>query len=137
MLVGVCSFLEEAIKGITKRLVADYDARLKAQKDGNWLHRHLQVLSDCVGLDIVPFESEVSVFDDLITLRNCIVHAWGKLAESHDPRAVQAASERTESAEVSKDGYLVLGDQVIPGAIIAAEKIADGMLASKLRVSMK
>ena len=136
MLIGVCSFLEEAIKAITKRLVSDYETKLRAQKKGNWLRKHIQVLSGLVGLKVAPIQRDLDKFYNLITLRNCIVHAWGKVAEARDPDAVMGAAHKVETTEISKDGYLVLGDQVVPEAIIAAENIAEEILTSNLRVSM-
>jgi len=127
MVVGVCSFLEEAIKRITKRLVADYDAKIKAQRGGNWLSKHMRVLSHHAGLKIECLKGELDKFDDLIRLRNCIVHAWGNVAGARDPATVQTAVQRIETAEISKDGYLVLGDQVVPEAICTAENIADAI----------
>ena len=136
MLVGVCSFLEEAMKTITKRLVSDYETRIKSQRKGNWLRKHIRVLSDTVGLDVAPIQAEVNKFHDLITLRNCVVHVWGRLVEATNPDAVRQAAERVETAGISKDGYLVFGDQVVPEAIITGENIADEILKTKLQVSM-
>jgi hypothetical protein len=136
MLVGVCSFLEEAIKAISKRLVADYEAKIKAPRKGTWLWKHICVLSGCVSLDLAPIQSDLDTFQDLITLRNCVVHAWGRIAEANDPDAVKAAAERIETAAVSADGFLIFGDQVVPDAIIAAENIAEHVLTSKLQTSM-
>jgi hypothetical protein len=136
MLVGVCSFLEEAMKTITKRLVSDYETRIKSQRKGNWLRKHIRVLSDTVGLDVAPIQAEVNKFHDLITLRNCVVHVWGRLEEATNPDAVRQAAERVETAGISKDGYLVFGDQVVPEAIITGENIADEILKTKLQVSM-
>lgn len=136
MLVGVCSFLEEALKAITKRLVPDYSAKLEAEKRGNWLRKHIRILSTSVGLDAEPLNANLDKFHDLIILRNCIVHAWGKVTEARDPNAVETAAKRIETAEISKDRYLVLGDQVIPAAINTAERIAEAVLTRKLGVSM-
>lgn len=136
MLVGGCSFLEEAIKEITKRLIPDYDARIKDIERGNWLHKHIQLLSDSADLQTVSLRSDLDRFHDFITLRNCIVHAWGKVREARDPAAVKAASQRIDTAEVSKDGFLVLGNQVIPEAIISGENIVESILTSELDVSM-
>ncbi len=136
MLVGICSFLEEAMKAITKRLLSDCEGKLRSQKEGNWLHKQIRVLCDSAELNVVPIKRHVDTFHNLITLRNCIVHAWGNVAEARDSAAVKAAAQQVEDAAISADGYLVLGDQVVPQAIIAAEEIAEHVLSSKLRVSM-
>jgi len=136
MLVGLCSFLEEAIKEITKRLVSDYDAKIKAAKKGNWLVRHTRVLVDQFGIDLGPIDEDLKKFHDLITLRNCVVHAWGKVAGANNPSAVKDAVDRIETAEIFKDGFLCFGDQVLPEAIVAAENIADHILESELKTSI-
>jgi len=136
MLVGVCSFLEEAMKAIAKRVLPDYEARIKARKKGNWLQEHIRNLSNSVVLNVAPIQSDLDKFHHLITLRNCVTHAWGKVAECNDPDAVKAAAKRIETAEISRDGYLVFGDQVVPEAISSAENIAESILTSKLQESM-
>jgi hypothetical protein len=135
MLVALCSFLEEAIKEITKRLVSDYDARITAEK-GNWLTRHTRLLADVPGMNLGPIEGDLKTFHDLITLRNCVVHQWGKVAAASDRCAVEAGVRSIETADISTDGFVYLGDQVLAEAIIAAEEIADHILASQLNVSI-
>jgi hypothetical protein len=136
MLIGVCSFVEEAMKAIGTRLLPDYDARITAGKRENWLRKHIRVLSDAVGLDSAPIKSHVGKFYDIITLRNCIVHAWGKLAKTRNPQTVKAAIKRLEGADVSTDGYLLLHDEVVSEAIETAEDILESILQSTLHVSM-
>jgi len=136
MLVGVCTFLEEALKAVTKRRVPDYEARLRAQKKGNWLHKNIALLAASCHLDTRAYGAQLNKFHDMITIRNCIVHAWGNVSEARDPAALKAAVARTESASISEDGYVLLGDQVLAEAICAAEQIADRVLTSELRVSI-
>jgi hypothetical protein len=136
MLVGVCSFLEVALKAIAQRSVSDYGARLKRKKSGNWLQKHVSVLSDAIALDVVSIQADFDKFNHLICIRNCIVHAWGNLAEDSNAAAVRNATQRIETADVSHDDHVVLGDQVIPEALNAAETIAEHILTSKLNVSM-
>lgn len=136
MLVGLCSFLEEAIKEIAERLLSDYDAKLKSVKKGNWLRRHMRILVDRSGVDLGPIEQDLNKFHDLITLRNCVVHAWGKVAAANDPAAVKAAVGRIQTATMFRDGFLCFGDQVLPEAIIAAENIAEHILVSELKTTM-
>lgn len=136
MLVGLCSFLEEALKEITERLVDDYQVKINAEERGNWLKKHISVLSTQAGVNMVAIQSDLDTFDNLIALRNCIVHAWGNVNKARNPTAVREAAKRIETAEISKDSFLVLGDQVVPEAIIAAENIVDSILTSRLNVSV-
>jgi hypothetical protein len=62
--------------------------RLQNQKKGSWLIKHIRVLVDAVGgLDLAPIQADLETFNDLIIVRNCIVHAWGKIEEARDPAA--------------------------------------------------
>lgn len=136
MLVALCSYLEEAIKEITRRLVHGYHEKIQAERDGNWLTRHARVLEKEHGMDFAPIEKEQRAFGDLIDLRNCIVHAWGKVAEARRPRAVEAAAGRVATACITKDGFLFLGEHVLIEAIEAAEKIVDYILCREFDESI-
>jgi hypothetical protein len=128
MLVGVCSFLEEALKAIARLRVANYEAALAEQKHGNWLKKHIHLLSKSIVLDLSSIQGDLDKYAALIVLRNCVVHAWGKVSESQNPGRIEAAVLAIESAEITKDGYLFFGDQVVIEAIIAAENISDALL---------
>jgi hypothetical protein len=138
LLIGVCSFLEESMKAISRVLVRDYESKWNVKKRGrgNWLDKQVGLLSDSVGLDVTPIHTDLDGFRDLIALRNCIVHAWGKVAEAIDPGAVKSAASRLGVSEISRDGYLVLNDQAVPTAIWSAECIIDAILMAKLNVSI-
>lgn len=136
MLVGLCSFLEEAIKKITQRIVSNYETNIKAVKKGNWLQRHRLVLAKHSGVDLGPIIEDMSTFQYLITMRNCVVHAWGKVEGARDPKAVKEAVAQIDTVEVTANGFLYFGDQVLPAAVIAAERIADHISDSELKTSI-
>ncbi len=131
LLGGLCSFLEEALKVIGPFVATDYDSALK-KKRGNWLVRHIAVLQDLTGTDCTAVQPYVDDFCDLTLLRNCVMHSGGNVDSDRDPQSVREAAQRVETAEVSRDGFLVFGDQVVPEAIIAAEEIADHVLKCAL-----
>ncbi len=131
MLVGACSFLEEAVKAITKVLVSDYDARIKALKrKDNWLRIHVRVLSESGAFDPGAIRNDLYKFHDLIALRNCIVHSWGNVAKTRHPAAVERAVERIKPADVSRDGYLLFESDLVPEALCTAEDIVDAISKS-------
>jgi len=134
MLAGICSFLEEAVKEMSRRVVPEYERKLK-KKEGNFLRRHIDVLCDA-GLDVASIQTEIDKFHALITLRNSIVHAWGKVSAGRCPEQLRACIATIETAEESKDGFVYLGDQVIPEAICSAEEIADHILTTMLNATM-
>ena len=138
MLVGVCSFLEEAMKEMSRRIVTDYEDRLKQQqkkKKGNWLHHHVAILVNA-GLDTSAIQLVIDTFHALITIRNSIVHAWGKVSRERRPEKLTACIDQIETADVSKDGYILLGDQVVPGALVASRQISNHILTTMLNARM-
>jgi hypothetical protein len=130
LFVGVCSFLEEAVKEVTKLLVTDYGEKMKKEqgKKGNWLEKHVRVLTG-VGINFSQVRAELNTFNHCITLRNCVVHDSGKVAEAKDPDAVRAAVQHVDTAEISRDGYLFFGDSVCPTAIWSADEITRHLLS--------
>ncbi len=136
LLVGMCSYVEEALNEIGKRLCRDYGAQIKCIKRATSFQKQLKVLSSSGAVDITPIESELDHFDQLITLRNCIVHCWGNVAAARNAAAVKAASKKVNGATLTPDEFLVLDDQVVADASNAAETIVDHILDSKLDVSI-
>ena len=130
MLVGVCSFLEESVKAITELVLkAEYKAKINAHKRVSWLDKHIRALSEDDSKKWNTIQSNLNTFRDLVTLRNCVVHTWGKVAGTKKPSEVRRAADRIETADISADGYLIFGDQVVPTAIIAAENITEHLIA--------
>lgn len=129
MLVGVCSFLEEALVLIGRRLMCDYSERMKQQKQGNWLHRNVCVLTGPASLNVAEMQRDLGTFHDMITLRNGIVHAWGNLAECRDPVAITEAAQRINGVEIV-GGHLVLEEEVVAEALSAAENIVEDALTA-------
>jgi hypothetical protein len=129
MFVGVCSFLEEALKEVTKLLVSDYGEKIKKEqgKKGNWMEKHVRVLT-AVGINFSPIQAELKTFDRCITLRNCLVHDSGKVAEAKDADAVRTAVQHVDTAEISADGYLFFGDLVCITAMWTADVIVRHLL---------
>jgi len=147
LLIGVCSFVEESVKAIAKERVPDDKTRDETMeaKGGNSLEKHVHLFSELLGLDPAPFQADLDNFKDLITLRNCITHCWGKIEEARNPTKTREAVERIRGlektgnynhVEISKDGYLVLGDDLVPHAIWTAECIVDSIITAMLNVSI-
>ena len=146
LLIGVCSFLEESVKAIAKELIPDDKKRAKTmeKKNGNWLQKHIHLLAT-LALDPTPFQGDLDGFNDLITVRNCITHSWGKVAKSRNPKETTDAVQRIKTAgkkenihdhaDLSKDGYVILGDRIIPHSVWLAECIVDALFTAMLKVS--
>lgn len=123
MLVAFCSLLEEAVKDISKQILPDYKRKIETQKSKriNWLKKHMSILIDKI--DIAPIKKDVETFYNLITLRNSIVHDWGKINTDKEKKAVNALE-----AGIFKDGFLYLNDQILPKTILASENIIEHLL---------
>lgn len=137
MLVATCTFLEEFIRFITRQLIADYEAKLKDAKRGSWLSKHLELLASCVDLDIKSIERQKIIFEDVILVRNTITHAWGRVEASKSPEKLRAIVSRHDWANISNDGFLVLDDQAVPDAMLAAVEIVENILKLPLTDSIK
>jgi len=128
MLTAFCTFLEEMSGEFAQRAFpSDFEERAK-KKMGSLFAKYIKVLVDGGAFDATPVQEDIEKFGALIKLRNCVVHAWGKVSRASDPEAVREAIAMVESAGTYKDGFLGFGDQVLPEAIIAAENIGDALI---------
>jgi len=144
MLVTVCSFVEDALVRIGKRSDANYNCDIKEiDSNGkmNCAKAHLDLLCKYCGLDATPIKSECESFRQIVTLRNCVVHAWGNVAEDRNPDQVKEAVEHLvesgkegnfDFVDISRDKCLHLGDNIIVHAILAAQSIIDHIAKSLL-----
>lgn len=128
MLVAVCTFLEESIKFITRQLIEDYKSKLKEKKRGSWLNKHLELLSSYASLDVESIESRKILFNDVILVRNTIAHAWGRLEASNNPKKLRDTISRHDWIKINNEGFIILDDQSIPNALVAAMEIVEHIL---------
>jgi hypothetical protein len=148
LLVGVCAVVEECVNAIVDRLIPDEAVRKKKLKKAasevkarkkwaNWLESRIQLISTAANLNLTArFESDLKDFTDVITLRNCIGHAWGNVEKADFPEQVRDAVRRLESEEkeqnckfafISSDGFLVLGREMIPRGLFLAVEVVDSV----------
>jgi hypothetical protein len=148
LLIGVCSFVEESVKALASERIPDQGKSKEAMKGkkGSWLVKHVHAFTQLAGLDARPFQDELNAFNDLITLRNCITHSWGKVDEALDPQQTRdvvarlKGVEKTENVnlvETSSDGYLLFGDNFIHHAIWHAECVVDALFNALLSASSR
>jgi len=120
MLPRFIGLLERMIKGLCK--VADPHV-YKSIDQREWLKTHLSFL-EIKGIDLSPIHRDIDALGHLIALRDCVVHANGEIALCKSPARVEAAINAIDTARQLNDGFLYLGDQVIP----TAKSIMSGML---------
>jgi hypothetical protein len=136
MLTAYCTFLEETAREFASRAFpADFEDRAQKKKGSQFI-RYVGVLVDA-GFDTNPIRDNLEKFNALITLRNCVVHAWGKLSRARNRKEVTQAIAAVESAGVYKDGFLYFGDVVLAEAIFAAENIGNAMIDQLLPQQLK
>ena len=128
MLVAVCTFLEESIKFITQQLNKDYKSKRKDIKQGSWLSKHLELLASCAGLEIKSIESQKILFNDVILIRNTIAHAWGRVEVSKSPKKLCDTISQYDWININDEGFIILDDQAIPNALVAALEIVEHIL---------
>jgi hypothetical protein len=128
MLMAACTFLEETVRFLSKKLIGNYKADLRAQKHGSWLHRHLQVLNSRCDLDLAPIGQEKALFEDIIQIRNAIAHAWGKIDACKNARQIHAITSQYDWLRINSEGYIDLRNQAVPEALVAATDIVEHIL---------
>jgi len=91
---------------------------------GSWLERHVKLLEKN-GVSFVDVQDDIENTKNLIIIRNCIVHANGEIEACKDSEAVTKAIKALgeNDAGIFSEGFLSLGDQVIPTAQIAMSNI--------------
>ena len=72
------------VKEIGKWLVPVYEEKIRKKK-GDWLKKGLCVLCKETRVDLSMVTDDIAVFHNLIELRNCVVHSWGKVSDSPKP----------------------------------------------------
>jgi hypothetical protein len=146
LLSGVCAVAEECVDAIVDRLIPDEATRKKALRTAenevrarkgrtNWLGSRIQLISSVTTLSLTPqFQTNMRQFADVISLRNCIGHAWGNVGNADYPEQVRAAVSCLEAeakkancdfASISQDGYLILGRDMLAHALCLAVETVD------------
>ncbi len=131
-LVAVCSLVEESLKQICELIIPNYSQELKKFR-GSKFHKHIEALKSA-GKNLAPIQEQISLFDDTITVRNAIVHSWGKIDKDKKRAELETIIEKygkkdgTNSwIEKTKDGEILLNDNSI---IVTATHIVRHILKS-------
>jgi hypothetical protein len=146
LLSGVCAVVEECVSAIVEKLLPDEKARKKAKntatdnvkarkESSNWLESGVELITTKAKISrTATFESDVGYFTDIITLRNCISHAWGNVGMADYPEQIRASvnrlrlveeEENTYLVHISPDDYLILGRDMVSHSICPAVDIVD------------
>ena len=136
LLIGVCSYLEEALRTICELVIADHDSQLHAVRGKHWLAAHRKLLENDAVVSFETVEDEYCLMDDMVVVRNCLVHAWGRMSKCKNRQRLDQIVSRRPFLQVSMDGYLVITDEGVPSAVDASGEIVNHVLQSGLGVSI-
>jgi len=143
MLIGACSFVEEAVKQISQMVIADYDEQIggRPRHEGE-VRKHIVILTEGGLVDEGSLQPQLDSIYRFVDLRNSIVHAWGRIEGTRNPQrlrdgiAALITSNSGMKIVETKDGFLYLNDQVIPSAIVASEEFIDLLTNSCFSISL-
>lgn len=130
--IQVCSLMEYTLRVISRTFVSDYEIKMPRGK-GNW-RQHLSLLRETVDIELC--DGDISVFQDLWTLRNCVAHAAGHIEEYDNPAKIReiiskfqrrGKEENVELVDETEDGYLLLGTDFIPEVFVRGGNILESV----------
>lgn len=128
--IQVCSLMEYTLRLISRTFVSDYERRIPGGR-GNW-RKQLDLLRETIEIDL--FEDDISIFQDLWTLRNCVTHTGGHIEEDNNPAKIREIISKFKRREVeenveivgeTENGYLLLGTDFIPEVFVRGDDIIE------------
>lgn len=134
LLIRICSFVEYTMRELCTLLIPEYEDKYAKRKKSNWLEKNLALLKSTGITGIDP--QDVSFFCDFITLRNYLVHSGGRIDRCGNPKKVRDTVERlqelgenqnTSIIGVTKNGYALLGEDILPEVFVRGEEIIRGI----------
>jgi len=111
MIVAVCTFLEETLRRVGILSFTDFDSEVNKLSNMSKIRKYLEVYQSKMAVDLHPIKDYVCRIDDIILLRNAIVHPWGKIDNCTNPEKLREVIARREWVLETGDGYIHLTDQ--------------------------
>lgn len=125
-LVAVCSYVEDILKTIGKLIVVNYLKKIKKEPQNiSNFQKQIKVLESDGKINFNSIRSDISLFDDIIIVRNSIIHNWGNVEISSNKSKLK--SMKYNWINTTKD-YLCLTDEALPTARITAMNIMHHIL---------
>jgi GTPase SAR1 family protein len=131
MLIMVCSYLEEAMDLIGEAVISEYPAKISKKTKENWFEKRKKFFEEA-GVSFKEIKDQCERINDLLVVRNCIVHSGGRIDKYRYPAQVEEAVERLKErdkdrnvnlVEITVDKFLYLGDDLVVTAIISSKEI--------------
>lgn len=129
MLAAVCTFLEESMTMLGELVIDDYREKVRRERRGSWLKKQLRVYKSCSEIEFTGITDKIRLFEDMIVVRNAVVHAWGRIDACRGHKKLREVVSRHSWAEETENGYVFLDDQAVPEAMIVSGEIVNCVLA--------
>jgi len=124
MLIAVCTFLEETLKNLSPQIVKDYKNKIRGVTKGTWLEKHRLLFSQCKPKLVSGSVSKSwALMLDIVQVRNCLAHAWGKVCKCKNQQKVKKIIDHYDFLELTGDGFIFLDDEAITSAIAESDQI--------------
>lgn len=134
MIVAVCTFLEETLRRIGMLSFSNFDSEANKLSNMSKIRKYLKVYESNMAIVLGPIEDHICTIDDIISLRNAIVHAWGKIDNCTNPDKLREIIARRSWVLKTDDGYIFLDDQAYADAVDPLLRIVEYIL-DKIPVS--
>lgn len=128
LFIAVCCFLDDLLRRAGNLILNDYDAMFRKNKQehrDNFLKTHLRILETRVGMKFQPLHNQIAQLDYAVSVRNALVHAWGKVETSTNPDRLREVLGALTWAVESGDGYIALSDQAYPDTMHATMDLVE------------
>lgn len=119
MLVSACSLIEDVLLRIGTDTISNFKSHVHglSQKRISTIRKYIQVIQDHLGIDFSRIVDTLNLIDDLIKVRNAIVHAWGRIDDCSDRDKLRRIIARYNWLQETDDGYILVGDETYADAI--------------------
>lgn len=111
MIVAVCTFLEETLRNVGVLSFSDFDSEANKINNMSKIRKYIEVYKSNMSIDLGPIQGHICKIDDIISLRNAIVHAWGKIDNCRNPGRLRQIIEHLGWVFETGDGYIHLNDE--------------------------
>lgn len=142
MIVGVCTLIEDFLLLIgNNTIITNFEKKAdnvkpteEEKKEGGLskIKRYLRVLQGELSIDFTPINKDLQLIDDFVTIRNSIVHAWGKIDSEKDNKRdkLRDIISQRKWVEETGDGYIFLKHEAYADSITPVQSLVNHILDS-------
>ncbi len=114
ILIMLYSYLEAGMNLIGDLFVRNYKKEIEKKKKEGGVNARLTVLRNS-GITFVPERNEDEIAESLRLIRNCLVHADGRVAKSTEVDAIEKIQKHQPNCQLieNRDGSIFLHDHIV------------------------